>query len=78
MDCIAVFALRSKALLHSQLLQRTSIGGLISAPLLAIALGLLLAALGLIPVNCPDYALISTYLLPMAAALYLLESDVRE
>ena len=63
---------------YQQVLQRTKIGSLISAPLLAIALGLLLAAFGIIPIECPDYELVSTYLLPMAAALYLLESDVRE
>jgi len=61
-----------------QVLQTTRLGSLLSGPLLAILLGLLLSAAGVVPPSCPAYDVVSSYVLPLAAALYLLESDVRE
>ena len=67
-------------LTHSstQVLQLTKVGEILSAPLLAIIFGLLLAAFGVLPQECQLFDSISTYVLPLAASLYLLESDLRE
>lgn len=61
-----------------QLLERyTRVGVYLSAPLLAILLSLSAASLGLMPHGaCPMYDVVWTYLMPMAVALYLLESDM--
>ena len=48
----------------------------LSAPLLATLLSLLLSSLGLIPSTSPIYDTIWTYIMPLAASLYLLESDI--
>jgi uncharacterized membrane protein len=56
--------------------RRTRIGVFLSAPLLSTFLALFAAALNLIPTTAPAYDTIWTYLMPLAAALYLLESDI--
>ncbi|KAA6425464.1 MAG: hypothetical protein FRX49_04362 [Trebouxia sp. A1-2] len=58
--------------------QRTSFGSAVSAPLLSLLLALALSAGGILPVTCPAYDVIWTYTMPMGAALYLLESDLRQ
>lgn len=58
--------------------QRTSFGAALSAPLLSLLLALLLSAGGILPVSCPGYDIIWTYVMPLGAALYLLESDLRQ
>lgn len=58
--------------------QRTSFGSAVSAPLLSLLLALALSAGGILPVTCPAYDVIWTYIMPLGAALYLLESDLRQ
>ena len=58
--------------------QHTKIGATLSAPLLSLMLALTLSATGIIPVSSPTYDIIWTYLMPLGAALYLLESDLRQ
>lgn len=61
----------------SQLIERrTKIGVFLSAPLLATFLALGAATIGVIPTTAPAYDTIWTYIMPLAAALYLLESDI--
>lgn len=62
----------------AQLIERhTRIGVYLSAPLLAILLSLSAASLGLMPHSaCTIYDVVWMYLMPMAVALYLLESDI--
>ena len=61
----------------SQVIERRTAAGLVlSAPLLATLLALVAAAAGVIPATSPVYSVIWTYLLPLAAALYLLECDI--
>lgn len=58
--------------------QRTSFGAALSAPLLSLLLALLLSAAGILPTANPVYDMIWTYIMPLGAALYLLESDLRQ
>ena len=58
--------------------QRTSFGAAVSAPLLSLLLALLLSATGILPIQNPAYDAIWTYIMPLGAALYLLESDLRQ
>lgn len=58
--------------------QRTSFGSALSAPLLSLLLALALSAGGVLPVTSPAYDVIWTYIMPLGAALYLLESDLRQ
>ncbi|DBB01832.1 TPA: hypothetical protein ACH3X1_000442 [Trebouxia sp. C0004] len=58
--------------------QRTSFGSAVSAPLLSLLLALALSAGGILPVTSPAYDVIWTYIMPLGAALYLLESDLRQ
>lgn len=58
--------------------QRTSFGAALSAPLLSLLLALLLSAAGILPTNNPAYDMVWTYVMPLGAALYLLESDLRQ
>ncbi|KAH7618719.1 putative Uncharacterized membrane protein YjcL [Nannochloris sp. 'desiccata'] len=69
--CIAACAAVSQVIER-----RTRIGVFLSAPLLSTFLALLAAALNIIPTTAPAYDTIWTYLMPIAAALYLLESDI--
>ena len=57
--------------------QRTSFGSALSAPLLSLLLALFLSAGGILPTANPMYDMIWTYVMPLGAALYLLESDLR-
>ena len=57
--------------------QRTSFGSALSAPLLSLLLALLLSAGGVLPTDTAAYDMIWTYVMPLGAALYLLESDLR-
>ena len=50
----------------------------VSAPLVSMLLGLALSAVGLIPSASATYDLVWSTLMPLAAALYLLESDLRK
>ncbi|KAK9814234.1 hypothetical protein WJX72_002639 [[Myrmecia] bisecta] len=62
-----------------QLIERqTPVGRYVSAPLLSLLLALLLSATNVIPITSAVYDIIWTYIMPLAAALYLLESDLRE
>lgn len=56
---------------------RTAIGKLLSAPVIALLLGLGGAAAGLLPTQCVAYDAVWEYVMPIAAALLLLESDLR-
>ncbi len=58
--------------------QRTTFGALLSAPLLSMMAGLLLATAEVLPTASPAYGIIFTHLMPLGAALYLLESDLRQ
>ena len=58
--------------------QRTSFGSALSAPLLSLLLALLLSAAGILPTETSAYDMIWTYVMPLGAALYLLESDLRQ
>lgn len=58
--------------------QHTKVGAALSAPLLSLLLALVLSAAGVIPVTSSTYDIIWTYLMPLGAALYLLESDLRQ
>jgi uncharacterized membrane protein len=61
----------------SQIIERrTRIGVFLSAPLLSTFLALFAAGFNIIPTTAPAYDTIRTYLMPIAAALYLLESDI--
>lgn len=71
--CIAACAAVSQVIER-----RTRIGVFLSAPLLSTFLALFAAALNIIPTTTPAYDTIWTYLMPIAAALYLLESDISE
>ena len=53
------------------------LGRLLSAPLLSLALGLGGAAAGLLPTSGPAFDIVWQYLMPLAAALYLLETDLQ-
>ncbi|GLI63052.1 hypothetical protein VaNZ11_005767, partial [Volvox africanus] len=56
---------------------RTRWGAALSAPLVSMLCAAVLAAGGLIPVECPAYDSVWRYLMPLAAACFLLETDVR-
>ncbi|BFI30260.1 hypothetical protein MPTK2_3g10510 [Marchantia polymorpha subsp. ruderalis] len=56
--------------------ERTTWGGRLSAPLLAMGTAMLLSATGVIPCACPAYDMVFSTILPLAAALTLLETDV--
>eukprot|EP00884_Botryococcus_braunii_P020863 jgi/Botrbrau1/7460/Bobra.0083s0025.1 len=57
--------------------ERTSLGRYVSGPLLALAVGLSLAGLGILPLACQPYNIVYESLLPFASALLLLETDLR-
>lgn len=54
---------------------RTKWGAALSAPLVSMLCGLGLTAAGLIPPDCSTYDVVWVYLMPAAAACYLLETD---
>lgn len=56
--------------------QRSKLGRLLSAPLVSMLLAAGLAATGVIPFDCPSYGVVWDYLMPMAAACFLLETDL--
>ena len=60
-----------------QFISETKHGKHLSAPLAAILIGLLLSAVGILPISCGAYDGIWKYVLPIAAAMYLLESDLQ-
>jgi uncharacterized membrane protein len=65
--------------LHAQVVQeRTPVGNLVSGPMLALGMGLALAATGVLPLSCDVYGVVFESLLPFASALLLLESDLRQ
>ncbi|KAL6765369.1 hypothetical protein V8C86DRAFT_2458332 [Haematococcus lacustris] len=84
--CMAMFTdgwpvwalLTSSASLAQVAATRTRIGSALSAPLLAMACGLGLSATGVLPVDCPAYNVVWAYLMPGAAAGYLLEADMSQ
>lgn len=57
--------------------RRTPLGGVLSAPLAAMLGALCLAVLGVIPTAAPTYDTVWAYIMPLAAGLCLLESDLR-
>jgi uncharacterized membrane protein len=57
---------------------RTALGKSLSAPLLTMAGGIVFAAIGVIPADCHLYGVVWEYMMPLAAALFILESDVTE
>jgi hypothetical protein len=64
---------------HAQVVQeRTPVGNFVSGPMLALAIGLALAATGVLPLSCEVYGVVFESLLPSASALLLLESDLRQ
>ena len=60
------------------LVTRTAAGRFLSAPVLALAAGMAAAATGILPVTSPAYDVVSSCLMPLAAALCLLEADLTE
>ena len=63
-----------------QVLQdQTPLGRYVSAPLFALVLGFALAAAGVLPVQSAAYDIVWEWLMPLATALYLLDSaDLRQ
>ncbi|GLC38301.1 hypothetical protein PLESTM_000709300 [Pleodorina starrii] len=55
---------------------RTRWGAALSAPVLSMLAAVALAAAGVIPVDCTAYDTVWTYFMPLAAACFLLETDV--
>ncbi len=58
--------------------RRTPLGAVLSAPLASMLLALAGAAAGLLPTTSAAADAIWTYLMPLAAACYLLESDLSQ
>ena len=58
--------------------RRTPVGAVLSAPLSAMLLALGAAAVGVLPCASPTYDAVWRFLMPLAAALYLLEGDLRQ
>ena len=58
--------------------RRTRLGGVLSAPLASLLAALALAAAGLVPTASSTADAIWAYLMPLGAALYLLESDLSQ
>lgn len=58
--------------------RRTPLGAVLSAPLVSMLLALAAAAAGLLPVASGAADTIWTYLMPLGAALYLLECDLTQ
>ena len=57
---------------------RTPLGAVLSAPLASMLLALALAAAGVLPADSAVAATIWTHFMPLAACLYLLESDLSQ
>ena len=70
---------RARLAVCVQVLQdQTPLGRYVSSPLFALALGFMLAAAGILPVQSPAYNIVWDWLMPLATALYLLDSaDLR-
>ena len=66
------------AALGQLLERRTPLGGVLSAPLLSMLLALAAAAAGLLPTASGVADAIWIYLMPLGAALYLLECDLTQ
>ena len=65
--------------LHTQVLATgTAAGRFLSAPVLAMFAGMAVAATGLVPSVSPAYNTVSSHVMPLAAALCLLEADLAE
>ncbi|KAG2427968.1 hypothetical protein HXX76_011955 [Chlamydomonas incerta] len=56
--------------------KRTAWGSALSAPLVSMLAAVALAMGGVIPVDCAAYTVVWGYVMPMAAACFLLETDV--
>lgn len=68
---------RSSYRLSAQVIEyRTQWGAALSAPLISMTCALAFAAGGLIPIDCAIYDTVWRYLMPLAAACFLLETDV--
>lgn len=61
----------------AQLIERTPLHSL-SPPLVSIALGAAASATSLVPTACAEYDIVWSYLMPVAAALYLLNANLSE
>ncbi|NBU65712.1 MAG: hypothetical protein EBS29_14595 [Chloroflexia bacterium] len=59
----------------AQLIEHTALRSL-SPPLVSIALGAAASAAGLVPTACLEYDVVWTFLMPIAAALYLLDANL--
>lgn len=57
---------------------RTPLGAVLSAPLLSMVLALAAAAAGVLPTASTAADTVWAFLLPLGAALYLLESDLTQ
>ena len=74
-----LYSIAACAALSQVIERRTKIGIYLSAPLLSTFLALAAAAVGIIPSSSHAvYDTIWTFVMPLAAALYLLESDISE
>lgn len=58
--------------------RRTPLGAVLSAPLVSMVCALAAAAAGVLPASSAAADAIWTYLMPLGAALYLLESDLTQ
>ena len=56
--------------------EKTALGQWISGVVLAMVAAGVLAFAGVIPVSCAEYGVIWDAVMPLGAALYLLEADV--
>merc|ERR1740136_408054 len=75
-----VFVLSAVLLLSTfgiTLERRTTIGKALSAPLATMALALIVANFGIIPISSPIYDIINRSLVPLAVPLLLFDSDLR-
>lgn len=57
---------------------RTRLGSTLGGPLMSMLCAAALAALGVIPVDAPAYDVVWQYLMPMAAACFLLDTDMTQ
>ena len=74
MRCTATFALFRSQILAT----RTAAGRFLSAPVLAMLAGMAAAAAGIVPPVSAVYDAVFSHVMPLAAALCLLEADLAE
>ncbi|CAK0763327.1 hypothetical protein CVIRNUC_003046 [Coccomyxa viridis] len=75
---LAIWTVLSACAAASQVIQvRTKLGSTVGSPILAIIAGLVCSMAGLLPIQSGVYDTIWQSIMPLAAALFLLEADLR-